>query len=194
MLCLFQPDDRMTISPHRILAAAALLTSALFAGPTLAAPPARGMGFAGAAQSIAEACPGLVKRDFPNATPQDTAEICGCMREAVAASARHFPNTQPTPQQWSELGLRVSRQCAEPFARRDTVQRCIGSTAWRRQLTQSAGISDAQFDRYCDCHVNLAFDEAAKGINTDTPEARQALQAQSQQQCLEPLRAENPTP
>jgi hypothetical protein len=180
--------------PPRIPAAAALLALVLFSGLTLAAPPARDMGFAGVAQSTAEACPGLVKRDFPNATPQDTAEICGCMRDAVIASAQDYPSTPPTPQQWRELGLRVSKQCAEPFARKDTVRRCIGSTAWRQQLTQSAGISDAQFDRYCDCHVNLAFDEAAKGINTDAPEARQALQAQSQQQCLEPLRAENPAP
>ncbi len=162
-----------------------------FAASLLITPlSARGMGFDEAAKALVEACPGLVTRDFPKATPEDIQGICTCMRSTVAAAAKDHAGKAPTDQQWADLGLRTAQQCAGPFARRDTVRRCVESAPWRQQLTRAAGLSDAQFDRYCDCHVNLAFDEAARGVNTQDPAAQRALQVKSHAQCVAPLQAE----
>ena len=166
------------------------LALAFAASLMLAPSPAHSMDFAEGAKAIAEACPGLVKRDFPKATPQDIEGICACMRSTVAAAAKDYPGTLPTEQQWADLGLRTAQQCAGAFARRDTVRRCTEHTTWRQQLTRATGLSDAQFDRYCGCHVNLAFDEAAKGVNTQDPEAQRALHLKSQAQCVAPLLAQ----
>lgn len=164
-----------------------------FAAHLLLAPaPAHSTGFDEAAKALVEACPGLVTRDFPKATPEDIQVICTCMRSTVAAAAKEHAGKMPTDQQWADLGLRTAQQCAGPLARKDTVRRCVGSATWRQQLTRSAGLSDAQFDRYCDCHVNLAFDEAAKGANINDPQAQRALLQKSQAQCVAPLQAEKP--
>ncbi len=162
-----------------------------FAASLLLAPsPARSIDYADGAKVIAGVCPALVQRDLPNATPQDRDAICGCMREKLAASAKDYPSTLPTKQQWADLGIRAATQCMAPHIGQIAAQQCIANANWRQQLTSSAKINDAQFDRYCSCHAKLASDETAKGTNMEDPEVRRVLKDQSYTQCLAPLRSE----
>ena len=171
-----------------------LFALALWASLALTPSPAHSMDFAEGANLIYTECPGLLKRDWPNATPEESQAICSCMRDAISGWSKDYTTALPNKQQWADLGLRATQQCMTPFARKSTIKRCMANATLRQQFTRGAQISDAQFDRYCDCHVNLAFDEAAKGVNTEDPEAKRAMQAKSFQQCLAPLRAEKSAP
>lgn len=165
---------------------------AFIASLMLAPLPAHSIDYADGAKVIAGVCPALVKRDLPNATPQDSEAICGCMREKLAASAKDYPTALPTQQQWAELGIRAATQCMAPHLAQMVAQQCTANATWRQQLTSSARINDAQFDRYCHCHAKLAADETAKGTNLSDPEVRRVLKDKSYTQCLAPLRAEKP--
>lgn len=165
-----------------------------FAASLLLAPrPAHSIDYADGAKMIAALCPALVKRDLPNTTPQESEAICGCMREKLLAAGKDFPTTLPTKQQWTDLGTRAATQCMAPQISQLAAQQCIANATWRQQLTQSAGINDAQFDRYCTCHAQMMMAETAKGTITDDPEVRRVLKERSYTQCLAPLRAEKVT-
>lgn len=167
---------------------------ALVAGLLLASSPAHSIDYATGAKGIAAVCPALVKRDLPKATPQDSEAICSCMRDALAASGKDYPTTLPTKEQWATLGIRAATQCMAPHISKMAAQQCIANATWRQQLTSSAAINDAQFDRYCTCHAQLVMDETAKGTNLDDPEVRRVLKDKSYTQCLAPLRAEKAAP
>lgn len=173
----------------RLLPLALAFATSLMLAPT----PAHSIDYADGAKVIAALCPALVKRDLPSTTPQESDAICGCMRDTLAASGKDYKTSLPTQQQWTDLGVRAARQCMDPYARKVAAQQCITNATWRQQLTRSASISDSQFDRYCNCHANLAFDEAAKGTNIDDPDVRRVLKDRSYTHCLAPLRAEKAT-
>lgn len=174
------------MTPLRLGPLALAFAASLMLAPTRA----HSIDYADGAKVIAALCPALVKRDLPSATPQETEAICGCMRSTLAASGKDYPTTLPDKQQWTDLGVRAARQCMAPYARKVAAQQCITNASWRQQLTRSASISDSQFDRYCTCNANLAFDETAKGTDIDDPEVRRALKGRSYTQCLVPLQGE----
>ncbi len=151
-------------------------------------------GIAGAAEPAKDLavflsdCPALVVQSLPALAASEVTDICACAGKGMETAAKSLGISAPASA-WFDAGKQAMVVCAAPSARRLNIQQCQANKEMRSGVRARTALSDEQYDQYCSCHINLTFDEAARGLDPHDPKSRQIMAEKSAKACLAPIKA-----
>lgn len=132
-------------------------------------------------------CVSAATQSLPALNTAQVQSVCTCAKEKMGNLAMSLSDKDPESS-WLAAESKAITPCVEPIARQSTLQQCLETKAVRADVRTRFELSDLQYDQYCHCHINLTYDEAARGLNAADPKSAQVIMDKSAKLCLGPIK------